>query len=120
MSYAGSLVLIGPDGVVRVEFLPPFDPLLLTAEYLKTRAVISAGLLPSESQQSAPLWSAIVRLRNLCLERLNRHLLGGSGSMSRIRSLHCACNVKREADDSREIRHRDRARTALIVSLSGE
>jgi len=37
-SYAGSLVLIGPDGVVRAELLPPFDPLLLTAEYLKTRA----------------------------------------------------------------------------------
>jgi len=36
--YAGSLVLIGPDRVVRVELLPPFDPLLLTAEYLKTRA----------------------------------------------------------------------------------
>jgi protein SCO1 len=37
-SYDGSLVLIGPDRVVRVELLPPFDPLLLTAEYLKTRA----------------------------------------------------------------------------------
>jgi protein SCO1/2 len=37
-SYDGSLVLIGPDGVVREELLPPFDPLLLTAEYLKTRA----------------------------------------------------------------------------------
>jgi len=37
-SYAGSLVLIGPDGVVRAELLPPFDALLLTAEYLKTRA----------------------------------------------------------------------------------
>jgi protein SCO1 len=36
-SYAGSLVLIGPDGVVRAELVPPFDPLLLTAEYLKTR-----------------------------------------------------------------------------------
>jgi len=36
--YAGSLVLIGPDRVVRMELLPPFDPLLLTAEYLKTRA----------------------------------------------------------------------------------
>ena len=36
--YAGSLVLIGPDAVVRAELLPPFDPLLLTAEYLKTRA----------------------------------------------------------------------------------
>jgi hypothetical protein len=32
------LVLIGPDRVVRMEVLPPFDPLLLTAEYLKTRA----------------------------------------------------------------------------------
>jgi protein SCO1 len=37
-SYAGSLVLIGPDGVVRAELLPPFDPLLLTAEYMRTRA----------------------------------------------------------------------------------
>lgn len=37
-NYAGSLVLIGPDRVVRGELLPPFDPLLLTAEYLKTRA----------------------------------------------------------------------------------
>jgi protein SCO1/2 len=37
-SYAGSLVLVGPDGVVRAELLPPFDALLLTAEYLKTRA----------------------------------------------------------------------------------
>ncbi len=37
-SYVGSLLLIGPDGVVRAELLPPFDALLLTAEYLKTRA----------------------------------------------------------------------------------
>lgn len=37
-SYDGSLVLIGPDRVVREELLPPFDPLLLTAEYLRTRA----------------------------------------------------------------------------------
>ena len=37
-SYAGSVLLIGPDAVVRAELLPPFDPLLLTAEYLKTRA----------------------------------------------------------------------------------
>jgi protein SCO1 len=36
-SYSGSLLLIGPDGVIRAEFLPPFDVLLLTAEYLKTR-----------------------------------------------------------------------------------
>jgi protein SCO1/2 len=35
--YSGSLLLIGPDGSVRSEFLPPFDVLLLTAEYLKTR-----------------------------------------------------------------------------------
>jgi protein SCO1 len=37
-SYHGSLLLMGPDGTVRSEFLPPFDILLLTAEYLKTRA----------------------------------------------------------------------------------
>ena len=34
---AGSLVLVGPDGIVRAQFLPPFDVELLTAEYLKTR-----------------------------------------------------------------------------------
>lgn len=37
-NYSGSLLLMGPDGTVRSEFLPPFDVLLLTAEYLKTRA----------------------------------------------------------------------------------
>jgi protein SCO1 len=37
-SYSGSLLLMGPDGMVRSELLPPFDVLLLTAEYLKTRA----------------------------------------------------------------------------------
>jgi protein SCO1 len=37
-SYHGALLLMGPDGTVRGEFLPPFDVLLLTAEYLKTRA----------------------------------------------------------------------------------
>jgi protein SCO1/2 len=36
--YPGSLFLLGPDGVVRGEFLPPFDVKLLTARYLKTRA----------------------------------------------------------------------------------
>lgn len=36
--YPGSLFLVGPDGVVRGEFLPPFDVKLLTAQYLKTRA----------------------------------------------------------------------------------
>ena len=36
--YPGSLFLVGPDGVVRGEFLPPFDVKLLTARYLKTRA----------------------------------------------------------------------------------
>jgi protein SCO1/2 len=35
---AGSLVLIGPDGVVRVEYLPPFDVKRLTAQFLRTRA----------------------------------------------------------------------------------
>jgi cytochrome oxidase Cu insertion factor (SCO1/SenC/PrrC family) len=33
----GSLWLIGPDGAIRAELLPPFDPLLLTAAYLKLR-----------------------------------------------------------------------------------
>jgi len=36
-SYHGSLVLIGPDGVVRAEYLPPFDVKRLTAEFLITR-----------------------------------------------------------------------------------
>ena len=35
---AGSLLLVGPDGAVRAEYLPPFDVALLTADYLKTRA----------------------------------------------------------------------------------
>jgi len=34
---ASSLWLIGPDGAIRAELLPPFDPLLLTAAYLKIR-----------------------------------------------------------------------------------
>jgi protein SCO1/2 len=36
--YTGSLVLIGPDGVIRVEYQPPFEVKRLTAEFLKTRA----------------------------------------------------------------------------------
>jgi protein SCO1/2 len=36
-SYHGSMVLIGPDGVVRAEYLPPFDVKRLTAEFLITR-----------------------------------------------------------------------------------
>jgi protein SCO1 len=36
--HVGSLWLIGPDGVVRVRFLPSHDVLLLTAEFLKIRA----------------------------------------------------------------------------------
>ena len=35
--YNGSLLLMGPDGTVLSEFLPPFDVPLFTAEYLKTR-----------------------------------------------------------------------------------
>jgi hypothetical protein len=35
--HAGSVWLIGPDAVIRAELLPPFDVLLVTAEYLKTR-----------------------------------------------------------------------------------
>ncbi len=34
----GVLMLIGPDGVVRSELLPPYDPLLLTSEYIRTRS----------------------------------------------------------------------------------
>jgi len=35
---AGSIWVIGPDGILRTELLPPFDVLLLTAEFMKTRA----------------------------------------------------------------------------------
>jgi protein SCO1/2 len=35
--YKGTLLLMGPDGMVRSEFLPPFDVKRLTAEYLMTR-----------------------------------------------------------------------------------
>jgi protein SCO1/2 len=35
---AGSIWLIGPDGSLRGEFLPPFDVRLLTAAFMKTRA----------------------------------------------------------------------------------
>jgi protein SCO1/2 len=34
---AGALVLVGPDGALRAEYLPPFDVKRLTADYLKTR-----------------------------------------------------------------------------------
>ena len=36
-SYYGALSLINPDGIVWGQFLPPFDPTMLTARYLKTR-----------------------------------------------------------------------------------
>jgi protein SCO1/2 len=35
---AGSLVLIGPDGAIRVEYLPPYDVKRLTAQFLRARA----------------------------------------------------------------------------------
>jgi protein SCO1/2 len=35
---AGSIWLIGPDGIVRAELLPPFDVRLLTAEVMRTRS----------------------------------------------------------------------------------
>lgn len=35
--HRGSIWLIGPDAVIRVELLPPFDVPLLTARYLKLR-----------------------------------------------------------------------------------
>jgi protein SCO1/2 len=34
----GALVLIGPDRVLRSELLPPYDPLLLSSEYMRTRS----------------------------------------------------------------------------------
>jgi len=37
-TYRGSLVLVGPDGAIRAEYLPPFDTKRLTAEFLKARA----------------------------------------------------------------------------------
>lgn len=35
--YSGALLLVGPDGSLRAEYLPPFDVPRLTADYLKTR-----------------------------------------------------------------------------------
>lgn len=35
--YPGTLLLVGPDGSLRAEYLPPFDVPRLTADYLKTR-----------------------------------------------------------------------------------
>lgn len=34
----GAVVLIGPDAVLRSELLPPYDPLLLTSEYMRVRS----------------------------------------------------------------------------------
>jgi protein SCO1/2 len=36
--YSGALVLIGPEGLVRAVYLPPYDVRLLTADYLLKRA----------------------------------------------------------------------------------
>lgn len=38
LDHSGSIWVIGPDGILRAEFLPPFDVLLLTAEFMKIRA----------------------------------------------------------------------------------
>lgn len=38
VSERAALVLIGPDAVLRTELLPPYDPLLLTAEYMRVRS----------------------------------------------------------------------------------
>lgn len=35
----GSLALVGPQGLLHAEYLPPFDVLRLTADYLKARAL---------------------------------------------------------------------------------
>jgi len=36
--YNGALVLVGPEGLVRAMYLPPYDVRLLTADYLLKRA----------------------------------------------------------------------------------
>ncbi|HSI60788.1 MAG TPA: SCO family protein [Ideonella sp.] len=36
--HRGALVLIGPDAMLRVEYLPPYDIKLLTADYMITRS----------------------------------------------------------------------------------
>jgi protein SCO1/2 len=36
--YRGSLVLVGPDAVVRAEYLPPFDVLLLTSDFMRVKS----------------------------------------------------------------------------------
>jgi protein SCO1/2 len=36
--YRGSMLLVGPDGAVRTEFLPPFDVKRLTSAFLLVRA----------------------------------------------------------------------------------
>jgi len=36
--YSGALVLVGPEGLVRAVYLPPYDVRLLTADYLLKRA----------------------------------------------------------------------------------
>ncbi len=35
--HTGPIWLVGPDGTIRAELLPPFDVMLLTAEYLRIR-----------------------------------------------------------------------------------
>jgi protein SCO1/2 len=35
---AGSIWMIGPDGILRGELLPPFDVLALTSQFMRTRA----------------------------------------------------------------------------------
>lgn len=39
----GAVVLVGPDALVRAEYLPPYDALLITADYLKTRKCRGCG-----------------------------------------------------------------------------
>lgn len=38
VSEPGALLLIGPDAVLRTDLLPPYDPLLLSSKYMRTRA----------------------------------------------------------------------------------
>jgi protein SCO1/2 len=38
-----AVVLVGPDGALQAEYLPPYDALLITADYLKVRKCRGCG-----------------------------------------------------------------------------
>lgn len=58
--YPGTLLLVGPDGSLRAEYLPPFDVPRLTADYLKTR--IGARRAPLWTHASDAQWVKSARI----------------------------------------------------------